>query len=185
MLIYTNKNIIFTEIRDNCDYIINNKINFSDYFSEVFDFNSNLELLCLYYKVKADVYFKEYTDLTIQLFSFPDYSEAKSSLYNKIKGIQNEKEEVNENNKTDKLQFINNNIFFHFSKTLLELYTIKKNECSLVKKVDIDLTPEKSSIIELNNEFYALIDNYKILLLNKDNLIVAKKLNLMFKIQIF
>ena len=46
------------------------------------------------------------------------------------------------------------------------------------KTVKISLDSKTSSIIDFNNEFYCLIDKYKILLLNKENLVTARKIEI-------
>ena len=56
------------------------------------------------------------------------------------------------------------------------LFFHKKNKCNLEKQIKINLDSKTASIIDYNNEFYCLYDKYNILLLNKENLVTAKKI---------
>ena len=161
LLIYTGKNIIFLNIIDNNDYQIDKRINFS---CDIYDFNSHLDLLYLNYKKQKN---NKFIKFNINLILFPDFNNTKNSFSLEIGKYYNK----------DRLQFLNNNIFFHFSTENLELYEIKNNKCSLEMSLEIYINSENASIIELNNEFYCLNDKYKILLLNKKDLSIAKTIN--------
>ena len=50
ILVFTGKNIITIEIRDNSDYIILNNIENDNLSNAIFDFNSKLDFLCLNYE---------------------------------------------------------------------------------------------------------------------------------------
>ena len=97
LLIFSNQKILFIDIINNSDYKINKKINFFDC---IYDFNSNLDLLCLY-KEKNSYYYSE--DYQIKFFSFPNYSYYKVL----ISGINNCSQYY-----SHKIQFITNNKFF-------------------------------------------------------------------------
>ena len=159
-LIYTSKNIIFINIIDNNDYQVDQRIDFS---CDIYDFNSHLDLLYLNYKKQ-----KQHIELNINLLLFPDFIKIKYSFSSKLKYY----------NDKDRLQFLNNNIFFHFSSENLELFEINNNKCSLEKSLTININSENVSIIELNNDFYCLNDKIKILLLNKKDLSIAKTINM-------
>ena len=156
LLIYTAKNIIFINIIDNNDYQVDKRIDFS---CDIYDFNSHLDLLYLKYNTEYGFY-----EFNIKLLLFPDFNRIKYSFSSELK----------DNDYNDRLQFLNNNIFFHFSSKNLELYKINNNKCSLEMSLKININSKDASIIELNNEFYCLNDKNKILLLNKKDLSIAK-----------
>ena len=155
LLIYTKENIIFVDIIDNNDYKVNKKIDFS---SNIYDFNSHLDLLSL--KHKNYSYY-------LVLLLFPDFNKKKYSI------------ELKKCSKDDRLKFINNNLFFHISPYGLRLYEIKNNNnnVSSDKSLKIEIDPKNIDIIELNSEYYCLNDKSKILLLNKLNLDIAKTIS--------
>jgi hypothetical protein len=140
------------------------KINDSKLLIYIYDFNSHLDLLYLNYKKQKNYKFIKFN---INLILFPDFNNTKNSFSLEIGKYYNK----------DRLQFLNNNIFFHFSTEILELYEIKNNNCSLEMSLEIYIKSENASIIELNNDFYCLNDKQKILLLNKKDLSIAKTIN--------
>ena len=165
ILVYTNKNIMIIDIIDNNDYAISKTINF---YKEIFDFNSNLDLLYLDYNTENNNYYYNKNSNIIKLTSFPLYNNSKFSIsYNK-----------NTYDFGDKLQFINDNIFFHISSENLEIYTITNNKCLLKNKSTIKTDYKNVSIIELNNDYFCLNDLKMILLLNKNDLSVVKTINI-------
>jgi len=166
ILIYTNKSITLVDIIDNNDYKVAKKI---DFYEKIYDFNSNLNLIYLNHKYKNSGYYKEITGFTIKFKSFPDYKE------NKILVSGSKKYQGNEANK---LQFYNNNIFFHFSEDNLDSYNINNNNCYLENSVKISIDYSNASIISLNNEYYCLNDKRKVLILNKKDLTIAKTINI-------
>ena len=166
ILIYTNKSITLVDIIDNNDYKVAKKI---DFYEKIYDFNSNFNLIYLNHKYKNSGYYKEITGFTIKFKSFPDYKE------NKILVSGSKKYQGNEANK---LQFYNNNIFFHFSEDNLDSYNINNNNCYLENSVKISIDYSNASIISLNNEYYCLNDKRKVLILNKKDLTIAKTINI-------
>ena len=166
ILIYTNKSITLVDIIDNNDYKVAKKI---DFYEKIYDFNSNFNLIYLNHKYKNSGYYKEITGFTIKFKSFPDYKE------NKILVSGSKKYQGNEANK---LQFYNNNIFFHFSEDNLDSYNINNNNCYLENSVKISIDYTNASIISLNNEYYCLNDKRKVLILNKKDLTIAKTINI-------
>ena len=166
ILIYTNKSITLVDIIDNNDYKVAKKI---DFYEKIYDFNSNFNLIYLNHKYKNSGYYKEITGFTIKFKSFPDYKE------NKILVSGSKKYQGNEANK---LQFYNNNIFFHFSEDNLDSYNINNNNCYLENSVKINIDYSNASIISLNNEYYCLNDKRKVLILNKKDLTIAKTINI-------
>ena len=52
------------------------------------------------------------------------------------------------------------------------------NKSKLVNELEINMDPSHSSIIELNNNYYCFNDQYRILILNKSNLFLAKEINI-------
>ena len=163
ILINTTKNIIIIDIIDNIDYRINKKISF---LYNIHDFNTNLDLLCF----DNDKFYDKYRDdeaFSIRLFSFNSFDKSKFLITFRKTGNYND----------NKLQFCNNNIFFRFSQNNLESYIITKDKCSLKNSLDIEIDSKDTSIIDLNNEFYCLNDQKKILLLNKNDLSIAKTIN--------
>ena len=162
LLILTTKEIIIIDIIDNNDYKIYKRIDFQN---NIYDFNSNLNLLYLNYQNQYNNYYKY--KFSIKLLSYPDYNKAKNSFTG----------ETNNCCENDRLQFINNNQFFHFSFNSLNLYKIEDNKFSNIS-VEINIEPQNVSIIELTDEFYCLNDKRKILLLNKNDLHLAKTINL-------
>ena len=161
ILIYTGKNILIVSIVDNCDYIINKNIECS---YDIYDFNSNLDLLCLGYRE----YYNSTNDYFIEQLLFPDYTQVKFA------------KQLNNNNyyQDSKLLTNNNSNFFCFSDDFLECYSIKNNKCSLKASIKIDIDHRNTTIIDLNNKFYCLNDKKKILLLNKEDLATAKTINI-------
>ena len=116
ILAYTKQNIMIIDIIDNSDYAISKRINF---YKEIFEFNSNLDLLYLERINNNDNYFyynntKKYY---IHLICFPDYNKDKFSL-----SINKDNSDLN-----DKFQFINNNLFCHFSPNYIEEYKIEND----------------------------------------------------------
>ena len=169
MLVFTDNNIITIDIRDNNDYIISDKIENKNLFNSIFDFNTNLDLLCLNYEEEeVDEIYEELNEYIIKFFSFSDYNKAKFEMPHEIEGKVGEA----------KLQFLNGNFFFLFSSGKLESFSIKKNELFLEKIVKVSLDSKTSSIIDFNSEFYCLYDKYKILLLNKENLVTERKIEI-------
>ena len=59
ILAYTNKNIVIIDIIDNNDYAISKRINF---YKQIFDFNSTLDLLCLDYNQNVIKFSYNYYD---------------------------------------------------------------------------------------------------------------------------
>ena len=142
MLVFTDNNIITINIRDNKDYIISDKIENKNLFNSIFDFNTNLDLLCLNYEEEeVDEFYEEINEYKIKFFSFLDYNKAKFAISHKIKGKIKEV----------RLQFLNDNFFFLFSSDKLESFSIKKNKFFLEKIVKISLDSKTSSIIDFNN----------------------------------
>jgi len=171
MLVFTKNNIITINIRDNSDYIILNNVENDNLSNAIFDFNSKLDFFCLNYEnenIHNDIGYDEDNEYIIKYFSFPDYDKEKFKIFHDIKGKINEA----------RFQFINDNSFFFFSSKRLDYFSIEKNKCNLEKKIKIDLDSKTVSIIDYNNEFYCLYDKYKILLLNKENLVTAKKIEI-------
>ena len=119
ILVFTGKNIITIEIRDNSDYIILNNIENDNLSNAIFDFNSKLDFLCFHYEdenIDKDIGNDEYNENFINYFSFPDYDKEKFSIIHDIKG----------NIKEARLQFINDNSFFCLSSNRLDYFSIKK-----------------------------------------------------------
>ena len=166
ILIYTNKSITLVDIIDNNDYKVAKKI---DFYEKIYDFNSNLNLIYLNHIYNNSGFYKEITGFTIKFKSFPDYKENKLL----ISGNKNYQER-----EADKLQFYNNNIFFHFSEDNLDSYNIKNNNCHLENSVKISIDYSNASIISLNNEYYCLNDKREVLILNKKDLTIAKTINI-------
>ena len=164
ILAYTKNNIAIIDIIDNNDYAISKRINFH---KETIDFNSNLDLLYIDYasNEKDYKYFNNNSGkFIIKQVYFPDYNNSKFEIY-----IQKNNYYLN-----DKLQFINDNIFFCFSPEHLEAYVIIDNKCHLKISSTINIDYKNASIIELNKDFYCLNNLKLILLLNKNDLSVAK-----------
>ena len=170
MLIFTDKNIITIDIRDNKDYIISNHIENTNLSKAIFDFSSKLDLICINYEEEEEDYYpyEEYEEYIIQYFSFPDYNKTKFTLPHNIQGKI----------KDDKLQFLNDNNFYLFSSNKLESFSIKKNKCCFENKVKINFDCKTVSIIDFNDEFYIIYDKNQILLINKENLVIAKKIEI-------
>ena len=165
---YTKKNIVIIDIIDNNDYAISKRINF---YKEIFDFNTNLDLLFLDYKYEKNNYYyynNNLEEFIIKLIYFPNYNNSKFTF-----SFKRNKYELQ-----DKLQFINDKIFIHFSPKNLKLYEIRNNECYLKNSSKIKINYTKASIFEINNDFYCLNDLNLILLLNKNDLSVAKTINI-------
>ena len=169
ILVYTNKNIVMIDIIDNNDYAISKRI---DFYKQIFDFNSTLDLLCLDYNNNANYYEYEYNSnserFEIKLFCFPDYNSFKFSI-----SINKQNYDLN-----DKLQFINDTFFFHISPSYLEVYKISFGYCYLLNKSLIKTDYTNASIIELSNDFYCLNDLKIIYLLNKTDLSLTKTINI-------
>ena len=168
ILAYTKKNIVIIDIIDNNDYAISKRINF---YKEIFDFNTNLDLLFLDYKYEKNNYYyynNNLEEFIIKLIYFPNYNNSKFTF-----SFKRNKYELQ-----DKLQFINDKIFIHFSPKNLKLYEIRNNECYLKNSSKIKINYTKASIFEINNDFYCLNDLNLILLLNKNDLSVAKTINI-------
>lgn len=104
--------------------------------------------------------------MKIYLFLFPNYENIKFSF--EIK------------NDYLKLQFINNNSFFYFGQKTIGLYSIndKNNTCSLIAQNKITINNPNSSLINLNNDYYLINDNYKIYIFKKQNLDLVKTINI-------
>ena len=82
----------------------------------------------------------------------------------------------------DRILTIDNNIFFIFQDFYVELHDLKKgNDYKIYQKIEIDEYYFYTDIIDFNNKYYCLNDRHKILLLNKNNLIIAKEINLNFE----
>ena len=135
----------------------------------LFDFNNNLDLLYIcnrdsrnnYFNNKYNYYNNYNKDFCI--ISFPDYSEQKFYRFNY---------------EVTKIQFMENNLFFVFQYSNLSLFKINKEEISLVNSLDkIELDKDNSSIICLNNNFYA-VNNGKdfIYIINKRDLTLSKSI---------
>ena len=162
LLIYAAQGMTIIDIIDNNDYKINKKINFNN---DIYDFNSNLDLLCL--DIENKNYYNSPKQLLFKSYSYPDYNKVKFSIT----------EKTNINHENNRLQFINNRQFFHFSSKIVEFYEIKDNKYSKLS-AEININSKEASIIELNTDFYCLNDKEKILLLNKTDLVLAKTINL-------
>lgn len=163
ILAYNGKNILTIKILDNNDYMISKKIDFS---IEIFEFNSNFDLLYLDY---PNTYFSRgLNDITIRLISYPDYNKIKFSISNINNNFYNVR----------RFQFKDNDIFFSFSFDSLESYVIKDNKCYLKNRVQIKIEPNNATIIDLSDELYCLNDLKKILLLNKKDLVLTKTINI-------
>ena len=170
ILAYTNKNIVIIDIIDNNDYAISKRINF---YKQIFDFNSTLDLLCLDYNKNENNYNYNYYNnnierFIIKLICFPDYNRDKFSI-----PINKQNYDLN-----DKLQFINNYIFFHISYDYLEVYKIVFGDCYLQNKSSLRIDYKNASIIELSNDFYCLNDLKIIYLLSKNDLSLTKTINI-------
>ena len=150
ILIFTYKGIIIIKIIDNNDFIFIQNIDIS---ADIYDFNSNLDLLYFY-------------NTELKLHLFPDYKGIKISF------SEEEKEEIEDNKY--KIQFINKDKFFLFEKNILKLLLINGNKCKKINEVKIKINIESASIIELNGNYYCFNDDLEILLLNKNNLYVSK-----------
>ena len=161
ILIYTNKDIIFINIIDNKDYIIEKKISIS---YDIYDFNSHLDLL--YFKRENNYYNPE---IEIGLFSFPDYTKKKFVIT---------PEKTSNYNEDNKLQFNNENSFFLFSSYYLELYSISFFGCYLENSVKINLNLKNAAIINSNNDFYYLYTRNMILILKRSNLSIVKSISI-------
>ena len=166
ILVLTDNNIIFLKIIDNNDYIITHKIEFSNKDIHNCDFYSNLDLLYMSYKYDKE-YSKEPIGFSIEMYSFPDYRK-KISIY---------RENVNQEEK-DKIQCNkNNDSFFHLSPGCIESYKIKKDKCYLENSISIYFD-ENASLIDLNNDFYCITYHSNILLINKNNFVLAKTIEI-------
>ena len=164
-LIYTKENIIIMDILGSNDYKISDKIDFS---ANIFDFNSNLDLL---YVKSIYSNFNE-TSNSIELAIYPKYETILFSI--KCKKPSSYDEDY-------RLQIINDNTFFRFSQTFLESYRINNNKCFFEKNMKIDLDLEKVSILNLNEMYYCLTDSKKLLLLDKKDLFTVKTINIINK----
>ena len=133
LLVYSNNKILFIDILDNSDYKINKRIILS---CDIYDFNSNLDLLCLNYNGDKYSYYNV-SYYTIKLLLFPDYNNQKFSIRQKINYIKN-----------GKLQFVGANTFFHFSNDIMEKFILKNNGYSLENNVKINIDSNNSSIID-------------------------------------
>ena len=74
------------------------------------------------------------------------------------------------------VQFINNKLFFYITISFLWLFSIENDDFILQKSRPIKILKQNvgsCSIVEFN-DFYCYNDNSQILLLNKDNLVLAK-----------
>ena len=139
ILILNRNNIIIVDIIDNNDYIIRQKF---DFYSDVYDFNSNLDIISLDYKSQGFSY-----SFYITFFKFPDYNKCKYKM--KIKEERYRKD-------VDKIQFIKDNLFFHISSDILELYSIEGSKFILEKNVKMEIDFKNATIFDLNDEFYCL-----------------------------
>jgi len=162
ILIYTKKNIIFVDVLGDNDYKISDKIDFS---SEIYDFNSHLDLLYINYKYDN---YDSIIGSSIELVMYPKYEKPKFSIKNN-----------NSSQYQYRLQFINDDTFFRFSPTFIESYQIKDNKCYFEKNAKIDLELNNASIIDLNTLYYCLNDNEKLLLLDKKDLFIVKTINVL------
>ena len=164
ILVYTNKNIITLKTIENSDYIIEQKIEFSE---DIYDFNQNLDLLFLNYDYKSrSFFFASIRGFSIELISFPHYNRKKYLSYIEKTDLYD-----------DKIQWYDNDSFFHFSSKNLEYFIVKNNSCYLEKSTKININLENVSIFDLNKDFFCLKNGNKIVLLNKSNLVPAKTIN--------
>ena len=105
-----------------------------------------------------------------KLHLFPNYKGTKISNY--------EGNEIEIDNNKCKLEFISKDTFFIFDNTALKMLLIYGKKFKLVNELEINMDPSHSSIIELNNNYYCFNDQYRILILNKSNLFLAKEINI-------
>ena len=155
-------NIIIIKIIKNCDYNIIQQYNFDLLYS--IDFNSNFDLLYMekeVKEVKPRSYNKNKCLFFLNFSLFPDYHQKKISVSLKSKIY-------------DKCLFINDNSFLCLKNKNIELFKIIDNNFSYINEVNIDIDSSDFEIIDLNSLYYCLNDHRKILLLNKNNLVVAK-----------
>ena len=149
---------------ENSDYIIEQKIEFSE---DIYDFNQNLDLLFLNYDYKSrSFFFASIRGFSIELISFPHYNRKKYLSYIEKTDLYD-----------DKIQWYDNDSFFHFSSKNLEYFIVKNNSCYLEKSTKININLENVSIFDLNKDFFCLKNGNKIVLLNKSNLVPAKTIN--------
>lgn len=133
--------------------MILNKINIS---YKIFCFNSSLNLIYSNLDSKGDVNF----------LLFPNYDEPKC-LISKLSYII-------------KFQFMKDNLFFIFKLFGLSLYIIQNDEAKLLNSnLEIKFEDKSScEVIDLNTEFYYLVNKQSIYILKKNNLQIAKTLTL-------
>ena len=161
VLVLTNQHIIFIRIIDNSEYMILEK---KDFFNDKYEFKSNLDLI---YLQEGNRYYKDPN--IIYSASFPYYTNNKSLIKDKDSCI--------------KFKFINDKSIFYFGYQNLKLYSIegetnKKQKWVLINEAKISISNNNCSIIDLNDKFYIINDYYKIYIINKNNLIIAKTISI-------
>lgn len=156
-------NILIIKVINNIDYMIIQKYEF---LSKYYDFNTKLDIICI--KVE-----KEYRN-QIYYFCFQTFSGTNNNYQShKLSSVSD----------NCRLQFINDSQFFYFCNNFITLYEIKKEYynpyyTTRVKSINLDYNNNYAKIIDLNENFYCLNDNSKILLLNKNNLTLSKTISM-------
>ena len=147
------------EILKDCEYLITKKYPIS---FQAFDFNTKLDLVI---SVNNDNYYN--SNYNIYLLHYNNYNK-KLFLLKFQKNI-------------DKFQFIKDNLFFiinYNNEQCLYLYSIENKSSNLLcSKNNISLFNE-STVIELNNLYYAVNNRKQIFLLNKNDLNIIKTINI-------
>ena len=162
ILIRTDKSILIITIIDNSDYMITKNIEFTN---KIYIFSSNFDYLCLE-EEKVEENNKNITKYSFKSYPFPNYNKSKFSV------------DVESPSYGSKLIFSNNDVFFYNTGHNLNSYEIKNNNCSLKAKTKINIENLYPKIIDLNKKFYCLCDLKKVFLLNKEDMIIAKTINI-------
>jgi hypothetical protein len=150
-ILLTDNYLSLITIVENREYMINKKIKME---IRLFDFTSNLDLIFGDYA---------YDTYTIHYLFNPEYKQ-KENLLNIYRPT--------------KIQIIKDDLFFIFENGKISSYLIKENKVNkLNEKSDIK-TDDKSSIIDLNDLYYAFNHQEEIYILNKKNLDLIKTINL-------
>ena len=167
ILLLTDKKIYTIKIIENNDYAIEQEIEF---FKDIYDFNSNLDLLYLDYDYSFRSYFCDsIRGFSIELASFPNYNKRKSLTFIKT---------TNKYDYNDKIQWIDLSSFFHFSCNIIGYFKVKKDKCYLEKSSKVSIDLKNISILDLNKDFYCLNNKNNLILLDKSNLAPVKVINL-------
>lgn len=154
-LIHIPEYIVIIKVIDNIDYMIIQKYYLS---SEYYDYNSKLDLIFLKgsNSYNRSLYFSSFSNIR---------NNYKSKFMSNISTVGRPK-------------FINDNYFFYFCERKLILYEIKNENINAEKYINLDYYDKYASIIDINENFYCLNDTRKILLLNKNNLEIAKTISM-------